>query len=151
MGPLAAQVPPEPLDGVEPGPIGGEIEQNQSSGGPTHDRFPCIVCLRAGIVPRDVDRLLGVLGTQRMKPCRDLSAPFMAPDAPPRLPRMVVNGPDALGLRGLPRRRHHDLLPFGAPHGPARWHPGESELVRSVKDLPRLQAITGRFARLFFP
>jgi hypothetical protein len=63
---------------------------------------------------------------------------------------MVIDGTNAIPFRGLPGRGHHHVLPFRAPPGPERGHPGEIALVGIVKDLPGLQTVTDRFNRLFF-
>ena len=151
MGHCAAKMPPQHCNGIEPGAVGGQIPQHQAPRGAPYDGFALVVGMRRRVIPRDLDGLCRVLVQERLQQCRDLPTPFVGFAQDHGLSRMVIDGANALALRGLAWRGDHHLLAFRTPHGFEGRQPGEIARIGIVKDLPGLQAIAGRFHRLFFP
>src|SRR5579859_7835940 len=56
MSNLAAELPPQPLHRIEPGAVGGQVEQDQPPRSTTYHRLNFIILMGAGIVPSNIDR-----------------------------------------------------------------------------------------------
>ena len=52
MGDFSTEVTPEHFDRIQPGAVGGQVKQNQSSGRGTHDCLYFIIFMGVGIIPR---------------------------------------------------------------------------------------------------
>jgi hypothetical protein len=92
MGYLPAKVPPAHFERIEPRTVGRQRQQHEPSGGATDSRLNVLVLRGAGIIPREVDRLLRVLIEQGAQQLGHLLAPFMGSEQDPRLPCLVING-----------------------------------------------------------
>ena len=123
MGHLTAEMSPEHFDGVQPGTVGGKIEQDQPSSGTSYHGLDVRVLMCGRMIPGHIDRLLGMLLEQGLEPFGALLAPFMAPEEYHRLPGMIIDGTNAIVFGRLSWGRNHHLLAFRAPHGPEGWHP----------------------------
>jgi hypothetical protein len=123
MGHLAPEVAPEHLDGVQPGAVGWQVEQHQSTSRSTQDRLDLVVLMGVGVVPGHVDSACRMLLQQCFQQLGDLTPAFAATNENNRLPGMVVDRSDAVALFGLSGRLDHYLLAHRAPHSLEGGHP----------------------------
>ena len=151
MRDFPAKMSPEHLHGIEPGTVGRQIQPYQASRRTPHHGFNVVVFMRSRVIPRHRDGLCGVLLQERVQQCRALATPFVRCAQDHGLSCMVIDGANTRALRGLAWRGDHHLLACRTPQGFAGRQPGQIARIGRGKDLPWLQAIAGRFNRLFFP
>jgi len=149
MGDFATELPPEHFDGVEPGTIGRQVEQNQPSSRCTPHCFNLVIFMGIGIIPSHIDSSRWMLIDQGLKEFGNLSAAFATTKQDQTFAGMVVDGAYPIVFRGLSRCADHDLLAHWTPHRPQGRQPAHIELVGVVEHIPFVQAITGFFDRLF--
>lgn len=150
MSDFASEVAPEHLDWVEPGTVGGQIQQHQASSGPAHDGFDLIVFMRIGVIPGHIEGARRMLVDQRLQQFGDFSAALAPPKQDDRLAGMVIDSAQAITPIRLPGCRDHHLLAFRAPESTQGGQPTDIELVRVVEHIAWFQVIARFFDRLFF-
>ena len=116
MGDFTPKLPPQHLDGVEPGAIGGPIPPHQPSSGGAHDGFNRRISMGVGSIPRHRDGARGRLVDQGLPPFGDLLAPFAAAQHH-GFAGLIGDGAQPLALVRLPWGGNHDVLTARTPHG----------------------------------
>ena len=91
MGHLAPEVAPEQLDGVQPGTVGRQVEQHQSTSRPAQERLYLVVLVGIGVVPGGhLDSSHRMLFQQRLQQFGDLCSALGPTDQDHPLTGMVV-------------------------------------------------------------
>src|SRR5918993_2728933 len=150
VGDLAAEVPPEHLDRVQPRAVGRQVEEDEPARGAAQHGLDLLVLVGAGVVPGDVDGPTGVPGQELLQKLGHLAPPLAPARDDDSLAAVPVDRAQAVAPGWLRGGGDHHLPPDEAPHGPDRRVPADVELVGVVEGLARLQAATGRFDRPFF-
>jgi hypothetical protein len=133
---FATKMAPEHFNRVEPGAIGGQVQQHQASSRCTHDSFDFIVFMGTSVVPGDVDRAREMFVHQGLQKFGRFSASLPAAKQDHGLTGVVVDGTQTIALVGLARRRDLDLLTKRAPHRTQRGQPTDVEFIGVVEDIP---------------
>jgi hypothetical protein len=115
MGHVAAELPPQHRNGVEPRAVGGQIQQDQPPSRGTGDRFDLIISLGIRMIPRHKDGAHGMRVDQGLPPFGDLLATCAAAAEHYGFAGMVVDGAQAILRVWLPRGGDHDVLAPRAP------------------------------------
>ena len=150
MGHLTAELPPQHLNQVQPGAIGGQIQQHQPSSCGANDGFNLIIRMGIGMIPRHIDGARGMPVDQGLQQFGDLLAPLAAAEQHDGFDCMIVDGAQPIALVRLPWGRNHDLLTSRTPQGAQGGQPTEIEFVSIVKHLTSFQMVAAVFNRLFF-
>ena len=61
MSDFSPKMTPQHLDGIEPGAVGGQVEQNQTASCGAHNGFYFIILMGKGIIPGDINGCLRVV------------------------------------------------------------------------------------------
>jgi hypothetical protein len=149
MGHFATELPPQVLYRIEPGTVGGQVEQDQPTRSPSQDSLDLVVLMGAGVIPGDIDRASRMSVKQSLQQLSHLAASFASSDQHEGFSRMVVDCTKTIAFPGLSGRRDHHLLALPAPHRSERWQPADVELVGVVEHLTWLQSIPRVLNRLF--
>jgi len=129
MGDFATNVSPHPLNGIEPGAVGRQVEQHQASGSPSHHLLHFLILMGIDVVPSDVNGSCRVPLQQRREQLGDLLASFMELEVDDRFSRVRVHRANPILLVRLGGRGDLHLLTFRAPHGAQRGEPAQIELI----------------------
>jgi len=138
------------LDGVEPGAIGGKVEQDESACRSLHHRIHFLIFMGIGIVPGHVNRFRWMFFHQRGKQLCNLLTPFVRLKLNKRFACVIVDSSNAIVSCLLTGCWDHHLLPFGAPHRSQGRKPTDVELIGIIKDFPCFDLISGLFNQLLF-
>jgi hypothetical protein len=102
MGHVAAELPPQHLNGVEPRAVGRHIQSYQPPCRGTDDRFDLIISMGIGMIPRHRDNARGMLVDQGLQPFGDLPATCAAAEEHDGFAGVVVDGAQAIPRVRLP-------------------------------------------------
>ena len=150
MSNVTAQMTPQHLNGVEPGTVGGQVQNHQ----PSISFFEhfidlwSLVCV--DVIPDQVDRSVRVLGHQGSQELSHLNPSFALAHQEDNLTSVIVHRTDAILVPGRAGCEYHDLTPDPAPHGTQGGSPTQIDLIAIVEDLLCLQVISNCFNRRFF-
>jgi hypothetical protein len=123
MGNLTTERAPQHLNRVQPRAIGRHIQQHQPPRRGADHGLDGIIEMGIGVVPGHIDGAGGVVVDSNRQSFGDLAATCAAPAPYDRLARIVIDGAQAVPLRGLTRRGDHDLWPSRTPHRPQCGQP----------------------------
>jgi hypothetical protein len=102
MGHFAADLPPQHLNRVQPGAVGGPIEQDSTSRCGSYDRLYRIITMGVGVIPGARDGAGRMPIDHGLQPFGDLSATCAAAEEHHGFTRMIVDGAQAIPLVRLP-------------------------------------------------
>lgn len=138
MGDLPPEVPPEHLNRIEPGTVGGQVQQHEPTRSGSHDVFHLVILMGCGVVPGHIDGPSGMLLYQCLQQLRNLLSPFAELELHHRFAGVVVDGSDPIIPVWLRGRRDLYLLALGTPHRSQRGKPAHIELIGIIKHVTRL-------------
>ena len=96
MGLFPAKMAPQHFDGIEPGAVGRQVEQDETSGCTSHDRLDFVILVGRGVVPGHIDRPGGMLVQERLQYFGDLTSAFVEPEEDDGFSRVIVHLPNAI-------------------------------------------------------
>jgi hypothetical protein len=143
-------VAPEHLDGVLPGAVGRQVEQNQPTRRPTHHRLDLVVLVGVGIIPSHLDTTRRMLLQQCFEQLGSLPPALAATEQDHRLAGVVVDRPDAvsLGVGWVGVSIITCSGPWGSTSPAASASSSQVELVGVVEVIFWFEALAGFFDRL---
>lgn len=147
---LTAQMAPQHLNGVEPGAVGGQVQEYQPPISFLEHEVNLWPLVRVDVVPNKVDGFVGMLGHQGSQELSYLNPSLALAHQEDDLTGVIVHRTNAVLVSGCPRRRDHDLAPDPTPHGAQSGTPTQVDLIAIVEDLACLQIVSDCFDRRFF-
>jgi hypothetical protein len=117
---FTTKLPPQHLNRMKPGALGGQDEQDQAPNRPAHNRFYLILLMGAGLVQRHEDRARAMRINQSLKPFSHFYATLTLAKQNDDFASMIIHCAQATAFVRLARGRDPDLLAFGSPDGAQR-------------------------------
>lgn len=147
MGNFATEMPPEHFNRIEPGAVGGQVQQHQSPLSGLNDRIDIFILMGIGVVPDHINGSGWVLFDQGFQQLRDLLPPFPTLELNHRFARIIAN---AIMSGSLARRADHYLLSRPTPQGASGGEQTHIELTGVIEDTSLFEPISGLFDYLLF-